>query len=328
MNEFIGNKEVVEYFNEIFKNKKIGQSYLFYGQEGIGKKLFAIKLAKSLLCKNNVFWGCNNCAACRKVDRDIHSDLNIYEPENTIISIEQVRLIIQKLKYKPIESNYSIHIIDAVETMRIEAANAFLKIIEEPPEYALLILITTVLDILPATVRSRCQIIRFNKLSEKEIKDFLISQNISYDKAELLSLWSNGSLSKALRIDFDTYLAIRNSAYEIFKYMIDKNKNITFPESIPVGFKRGKDKSSILKDNFQILLYFLADFILESIHIKTIGKSSHHPDLYEQFEKISCQIKIDDMFSWIQQLERIREEYRIFHKNYLSLLQKIILINA
>lgn len=328
MNEFIGNKEVIEYFNEVFKNKKIGQSYLFYGPEGIGKKLFAVKLAKSLLCENDIFWGCNNCSPCRKVERGTHSDLNIYEPENTLISIEQIRLIIDKLKYKPIESNYSIHIIDAVETMRIEAANAFLKIIEEPPEYALLILITTVLDVLPATIRSRTQIIKFNKLSEREIRDFLISQNFNHDEAELLSLWSNGSLSKALKIDFDTYLAIRNSAFEIFKYMIDKNKDITFPECIPVGFKRGKEKSNIIKDNFQILLYLLADVILESVHIKTMGKSLHHPDLYKQLTKICSEIKIDDMFLWLQQLEKIKEEYKIFHKNYVSLLQKLILINA
>jgi DNA polymerase-3 subunit delta' len=324
---FIGNRDVYDYFKNIYQNNKMGQIYIFDGPEGIGKKYFALLLAKSMLCKNKVFCGCDECSACRKVNNNIHNDLYVYEPVNLGISIDQIRMIIQRLKFKPVESNYSIHIVDAVETMRIEAANAFLKIIEEPPEYALIILITTLLDALPATVRSRCQLIKFSKISSQEIRDRLISLNVESNKAYLISLWANGSLSKALSIDFENYLDIRNKAVEILKFIVQKGRGKSFPDFLPAGFKRERDKNEYLRENMDVLFYFLADLIREIICIIVKDESSHHPDIEVELRGLCKGIKVDDMFVILQRLEKIKWEYRIFHKDYLLLLQKMILMS-
>src|SRR4030042_6937005 len=287
MAKFIGNREIVDYFEHVLQEKRLGQAYLFWGADAVGKRYFAYLLSRSLLCKNNVYGGCGECKACYKVDKEIHPDMWVYEPANSVITIEQIRTIIQRLRLKPTESEYSIHIVDSVETMRVEAANAFLKIIEEPPLYALIILITTVINSLPATVRSRCQRINFNRIAHQDIYSYLIAQGIDKPNAVIISHWSDGSFSKAMAMDFEQMKAIRNNAVAILRAMIERNQGESFPDFLPPGFKRDKNASSILKMNFRDIVYFLSDLIREAVYIKANNKSLHHPDIFNDMQIVA-----------------------------------------
>lgn len=326
---FIGNQQTVSFFKKIFETNRISSTYLFSGPEGVGKKFFAILLAKSLVCQNNIFGGCDNCRFCNQADKGIHPDIWLYTPKNLIITIDQIRLLIERLKFYPTESKYSIHIIDNVETMKIEAANAMLKIIEEPPPYAILFLITSAPLKLPQTVLSRCQKINFQKIRTYEIYDYLIKyKKMPLEQAKLISSLANGNLSKAVNLNLNEYLSIRENTLKLFHCIFSNDKSITFPEFLPPAFTK---ETEYIKDNFKMISALLSEFCQECLLIKAIRKNFIHTDLVDQLKKIAEKASIDDLFRLVNLIEETKEEYEIYHQNPILLLQRIVLstrINA
>jgi len=324
-NIFIGNPQVVTFFKKILEEKSLVSTYLFSGPDSVGKKYFASLIAKSLLCKNEKLFGCNECTACHKIDKKIHPDFWIYEPENLMITIDQIRTLIQRLKLKPSESTYSIHIIDAVETMRIEAANAFLKITEEPPPFALILLITTVPDLLPATVRSRCFRIKFNRISCDEIYALLLQSKIPENKAHLMAHWADGSLAKALAMNFEHYSKLRATALQI---LLNMNRNLqskNFPETLPPVFKRDRSAIEKLKEDFTLLTFFLSDLLRECLNAKTNAGIIHNYDIADEIKKLAQAVDINTLFFFMKLIEEVKEEYTVYHQNPLLLVQKLVI---
>ena len=322
---FIGNTHIVEFFKKILREESIATTYLFSGPEGVGKKYFAKLIAKSLLCQKKVFLGCNDCNACYKIEKDIHPDLWIYEPENLMITIDQIRTLIQRLKLKPSESNNSIHIIDSVETMRIEAANAFLKITEEPPGFALIVLVTTVPELLPSTVRSRCMKVKFRKIAYRDIYKQLIEMKIPENNARLMAHWAEGSLSKAIAMDYEDHFRLRDLALNM---LISMNKNLqskSFPEALPPVFKRDKALQEKMKKDFKLIAFFLSDLLRECIFIKAGAGEVHNFDIAEEIKKLSQIMDTNTIYDFMKLIEETKEEFNVYHQNPIILLQKLII---
>lgn len=320
--EFIGNQHIVSYFKKVFSKGKIASTYLFAGPEGVGKKHFALLLAKSLVCKNNIFEGCNNCRACNQASKGIHPDIWLHSPKNSIITIDQIRFIIEKLKFYPTDSKYSIHIIDNVETMKEESANAMLKIIEEPPAYAVLFLITSAPFKLPQTVLSRCQKFNFQKIPTLKIYKYLTEyKKIPENQAKLISLLANGNMSKAINLNLDEYILVRQNALELFLHIFASNDK-TFPDFLPPAFTKESER---IKENYKTILTLLYEFIHECLLLKTIKRNHIHPDLCEKLKDIANKASINDLFRLLNLIEEIKEEYEIYHQNPNILLQRLIL---
>lgn len=165
----IGNEKVKELLNKTISSNNILHSYLFFGIEGIGKSLFAKEFAKMILCQEEKR-ACNNCKSCIEFENGNNPDFAIIEAEEKNIKIEQIRYIEQKISEKPITSNRKVYIINNSDTMTKEAQNCLLKTLEEPPEYATIILISSNENKLLNTIRSRCIKINFNKLNEEAIR--------------------------------------------------------------------------------------------------------------------------------------------------------------
>ena len=166
---------------------------MFEGIEGIGKETFAYDLAKILLETPHL----ENAPDCIRV-----------KPEGNSIKIAQIRNLQSDIVIKP-HKKYKIYIIDKAEKMTLEAQNALLKTLEEPPEYAIIILVTNNKEGLLPTIRSRCEIVKFTPIPFIEIKNYLINQGIEPNRANLLSSFSRGSMKKALE------LASSNEFYEM-----------------------------------------------------------------------------------------------------------------
>lgn len=206
----IGNDKNKELLNNIIKTKNISHGYMFLGISGIGKLLFAREFAKAILCNEQI--GCNKCKSCIEFDSSNNPDFQIIEPEEKSIKIEQIRLMNDKIYEKPIISNKKVYIINNADNMTKEAQNCLLKTLEEPPEYAVIILIGTNENMFLNTIRSRCVKINFNKINDEELKKILIKKYEYKDITQNLLKLFSGSIEKAINLQGkqEIYLEIEN----------------------------------------------------------------------------------------------------------------------
>ncbi len=214
----LGNNRIKDTLKIAIESDKISHSYLFSGIEGIGKKLFAQEFAKQVLCLNDKKQLNCVCESCIKYNTKNHPDFNIIEPNNATIKIEEIRGLQKKIQERPIISKKKVYIIDNFENMTKEAQNCLLKTLEEPPEYVMMILITRNESNILTTIKSRCMILKFNKLANEEMLEYLNINSEQDVNEELLEI-SEGSIQKLilLKEKKDKYQSIKNIIEELDK---------------------------------------------------------------------------------------------------------------
>ena len=187
--KIIGNEHIKEMLSTSIKNGTPSHSYLFVGVKGIGKKLLAYEFAKQILCQEEKQFDSNN-----------HPDFMCVEPDGNSIKIEQIRFMQKKIQEKPILSNKKVYVINDAETMTVEAQNCLLKTLEEPPEFATIILIGSNENAFLATIKSRCMILKFMPIEDEKIKEY-IQKNYGISNLTLnhLSMFQ-GSIGKAISL--------------------------------------------------------------------------------------------------------------------------------
>jgi DNA polymerase-3 subunit delta' len=192
----IGHEKSKNLLRMFLENKNIPHAFLFYGQEGTGKKLVAKEFAKYLFCATGT--ACGICSPCIKLERGSHPDLILIEGDNSI-GIDQSRMLSKEICEYPYESEKRVIIIDQAETLTREAANALLKTLEEPPPYNHFFLITSSEKEIPPTIRSRCNRVFFAPLSREKLKQFFLQRPDTDDeRADLLADISYGSIGCGL----------------------------------------------------------------------------------------------------------------------------------
>ena len=180
--KIIGNQTIKEMLAKAIENETLSHSYLFVGTQGIGKKLLAKEMAKKIL----------------SFDGESHPDFMCIEPEENSIKIAQIRILQKKIQEKPIIADKKVYIIDNADTMTVEAQNCLLKTLEEPPEFAIIILIGSQESAFLTTIKSRCMIVKFGPIKEDKIiqfmKDNYAIEGISQNQLEMFQ----GSIGKAI----------------------------------------------------------------------------------------------------------------------------------
>lgn len=220
--DIIGNEKAKEILKRAIISNKALHSYMFIGQEGIGKKLLAKEFAKAILCLDNnkttIGSYCDKCKSCIEFSSNNNPDFIYLEPEETKIKIDQIRNLQLKVAEKPIISQSKVYIINNADTMTNEAQNCLLKTLEEPPEYVTIILIGKNEENFLATIKSRCTKVYFDKISSGDLNNYLIKNNITNISNELLEM-ADGSIKKALEISENTesYYSIENIMNNIDK---------------------------------------------------------------------------------------------------------------
>ena len=207
--DILGNDSIKTMLKQTITNNKVSHSYLMIGISGIGKKMLAIEFAKAILCMGQDKI-CNHCKSCIEFDSNNNPDFLCIEPDGNSIKIEQIRELQKKIQEKPIISSRKVYIIDNADSMTKEAQNCLLKTLEEPPEFATIILIASNENELLTTIKSRCMILHFNPIEDVYIRKYLKEQyqmdNISQNMLDSFQ----GSIGKAinLRNKQDQYLQI------------------------------------------------------------------------------------------------------------------------
>lgn len=196
----LGQPLVTLLIQKMVETGRVGGSYLFTGPRGVGKKTAARFLAMALNCHEESFPPCGHCPACSKILSQDHPDFLTVSPEaeKQTISIEQVRELQKALAFGPYEGKRRVVIIDPAERLGLEAANALLLTLEDPPSHTLIILITSAMYTLLETIRSRCQVIRFSPLSKRFLIEIVRRFSISVEPDDPMLEFCQGSASRLL----------------------------------------------------------------------------------------------------------------------------------
>ena len=194
--EIYGQEAATGFLKETLRRGEVPHAMVFTGPRGVGKYTTALLFAAALLCPSLEPDG---CPSCRKVARGVHPDLHLVEAEGNIIRREQVTELEKELNRKAVESLRRAAVIDEAEAMNQEAANAFLKTLEEPPPETCMILVVESKESLLPTVASRCHEVRFSALGKGDIEDFLVNrEGLGAAEAERLARLSGGIFGRAL----------------------------------------------------------------------------------------------------------------------------------
>lgn len=201
--EILGHEQIKEHFQKAIESHKVSHAYILTGEAGMGRKSLANAFALTLLCEKGKSEPCMECHACKQVLSGNHPDLIYVTHEKPAsIGVDDIReQINDTVAVRPYSSYYKVYIVDEAEKMTQQAQNALLKTIEEPPSYAIIILLTTNQEAFLPTILSRCVQLKLKPLKDFVVKSYLTeSMKIPEADAEVYAAFARGNLGKAITI--------------------------------------------------------------------------------------------------------------------------------
>jgi DNA polymerase-3 subunit delta' len=183
----------------LIRKGRVPHALLFAGEDGVGKMLTAMNLAKALNCLEPFdLDSCDRCISCSKIEKGIHPDVRVAEPggKGKQITVDTIRALEEALSFRPYEGRWKVTIIRDAEMMNPSAANAFLKTLEEPPKRSIIILVSSRPEMIPETIRSRCQRINFSLIPVSVLGEMIKQDGVDEQRARLISELSGGSMGR------------------------------------------------------------------------------------------------------------------------------------
>lgn len=246
----LGHQEIIQKVVESFESGKPGQTFLFVGPNGIGKKQTALGFAQALLCTRTIK-GCGQCSSCLRMMQGVHEGLKVVDLEGAAIKIEQAREVIEFLSLKSLTTNRVI-IIDQAQNLNPQAANALLKTLEEPPEGTFFFLMAPSASALLPTIRSRSRIVQFKPLKAEDLAKKV--------KAPAWALKSaGGSFSKLAQLQEGPEQEIRQKAVDILKLFL-QDQDFVLNENWRSEFK---DRAQA-----QRLMAYWISFLRDAVYVQ------------------------------------------------------------
>jgi DNA polymerase-3 subunit delta' len=326
-----GQDKAVNILRSFIQKGKIPHALLFTGIEGIGKKMSAVAFAMACNCerisldlaiinekisaagalhevgKGKPIAPCGACRPCKKILSGSHPDILIIEPAGPVIKIAQIRDILRILNLKPYEAKVRVVIVLKSNTMNASASNALLKVLEEPPDRSILILIAqNSSDLLP-TIVSRCRHIRFNPLLKKDIAALLkLNCGIDNEKAEIISNMANGSYARALEMSKSNWIAHRK--WLIRASGLDKPEMLAkMPKNLLLAFseKLAKNKETVL-NSLDIIKMWTRDLLVWKYSPEKIINK----DLAENIKQASQNIHTEFLLKKVEAIEQAQRDIK------------------
>ena len=212
--KIIGHRENVLALRQAVAAGRVGHAYLFAGPRGVGKTAVARAFAAALLCPAPaVGEACGRCRDCRQLAAGNHPELQEIRPDGASIKIDQVRELQRVAYLTPRQGSRRVFLVEEADLLTREAANSFLKVLEEPPERTVIILLSSRPQALPPTVLSRCQVFTFRPLPVREVEEVLVREaKLAPEVAGEVALLSGGSPGRALELARGDFAELRRRA--------------------------------------------------------------------------------------------------------------------
>lgn len=293
--DILGNSRAKKILKKSLQRDRIPNSLLFSGPEGVGKREVALVLAKAMNCLTNKDDACETCASCRTIEKGNFPDVMVISPEKNILKIEQMREMKQTAYLKPMVGRKRVFVIDQAEKMNEEAANSVLKILEEPPAFTHIVLITHNPYLILPTIRSRCQDLTFSQISKQDIEEVMVERGLDEEKARIISLLVRGNLKQAINLDWDEVQPLREKAWQLFDVAL-KRKGIS-PFVKDYAFRRRES----IETEFVQVLEILSSFCRDLLLIKSKGKKSllMNPDYENGLREAETHISLGQVLEFL-----------------------------
>jgi DNA polymerase-3 subunit delta' len=275
-----GHEVHVEEFARAVRRGRLAHGYLFTGPSGVGKRLFAIELAKTLLCEapspERPFAACDRCPACIQIDAGTHPDFAYARrPEEAHeFPIELMREVCHSFTLKSARSRGRVVILDDVDDLNEESANCFLKTLEEPPPRSVLILIGTSTDRQLSTIVSRCQVVRFAPLSNENVRDILQANGVTNTaQADRLARLSGGSAGLALALADPKLWSYRREMLDGLAHLaVD---SVGLAEKCMEFIEAAGKETAAHRDRAHLVVRLLIDFLNDALTFSIAGAARH-----------------------------------------------------
>ena len=321
--ELTGNERVKAALKRMLVADRLPVALLFTGEEGIGKKRFALEVARALNCRMpKGEEACGVCSSCTRIARlnypqrddadewtqiiwTDHPDVGLVVAPKRVLRVEQMRQIEKEANYRPFEGKARVFLIDEADKLNDASANALLKVLEEPPRTSYLILITARPAMLLPTILSRCQMIRFSPLTPAEIETHLTKNKLVDNKtARLRARASGGSIGRALAGDLVTFTSQRKAMLKVLNALVlsqDRAQLLRAAEQL---------NEAQYKDEFEERLDVLETLIRDAWML-SLGVNSEqlvNEDLSTDLREIGEKMDSSRAADWILQIEDLREQ--------------------
>ena len=322
--KLIGNNQVKDILRRFVANGRVPNSLMFAGDEGVGKRQFALELAKALVCTDPTDGeACEVCPACVRADNfrfpkpddkraherviwSDHPDIGTIIAYNRNILVDAIRHIESEANFQPYEARSRFFIIDDADKMNDAASNALLKTLEEPPATSHIFLITSRPDSLLPTIRSRCQTLRFAPVSTDEIEKYLIDERaFTHDEARLSARLARGSIGRAVTIDVEKFKVRREKMLSIIRNVIETG-------DVAALLRTSEEMNDAKnKENFEENLDILQSLIHDVWTIKINGDAVRivNTDLAAALTDLAAESGRADLPSWLNAIETMRQNF-------------------
>lgn len=301
--DIIGHEDIVKYFKSSIELGKVSHAYILNGEKGAGKKTLAAVVAKSLQCEKGEPDPCGQCKSCLQAESGNQPDIIWVNHEKpNVITVDEIRTqIINDISLKPYSSRYKIYIVQDAQMMNPPAQNALLKTLEEPPEYGIIILLTSNVDKILPTIISRCLVLNFKPIQQLDIIEYLM-ENLEVDsgKAKFCADFAQGNLGKAVRLAISPdYNELKEDSIRLLSNIQDMD----IDDIIRAVKNMGKYKLDIT-DYIDIMTMWFRDILM--VKISNSPNKSIFKDEYSVMKKQASRISYEGIELVLEAMEKLK----------------------
>ena len=316
--DVVGHKDILKYISSAVENNRVSHAYILNGERGSGKKMLANLFAMTLLCETGDNEPCGKCHSCKQAESGNHPDIiRVTHEKPNSISVDDIRTQVNNtVDIKPYQGPYKVYIIPQADMMTPQAQNAILKTIEEPPSYAVFLLLTENSETLLPTINSRCVMLKLRNIKDTLIKKYLMENlEIPDYKADMCTAFAQGNMGRAIMLaNSDHFNEIREEAVQLLKHIseMELNEIVAAVKNISVYKLEITDYLDIIMIWYRDVLLYKATKEIDKVvfkdqlqSIKEQARKSSYEGIeliLESLEKAKARLKANVNFDLVMEL--------------------------